>query len=294
MLGSWAEDGIKKTLVLVPEECAGLNGKAIIVTDAARTGKTLAESVRSLTAAGATVTRMFCLFNYQSGTEQTLAEALKDMARRPSLDFMLRRDDPLFLRDWRRPLQSYPPRQAALNAALGCYLTGPIRHVINRLHSQYVHEGRPPGTIIVSTKGENTTDVQEGFERALLRLSLEAEMYPPEQTTGVAKGDDRLPPHLKAYAQDYARARIDLCSKMDTLRSTYLGKSGRDLPWMKALPHMLRETLEDAVRRRFSLNSTGDEHTRHVRDVFRLLKKHQPGIPYDLFGLPDWKEPGDI
>ena len=47
------------------------------------------------------------------------------------------------------------------------------------------------------------------------------------------------------------------------------------MPWMQALPHIMNETIKDAIQRSYALNGMDQEHMRHVRQFFRLLKKHQ-------------------
>jgi hypothetical protein len=289
----WARQGVKKRLIHVPEQCHQLKGNAIIVDDAARTGSTIARSAYTLMKAGATVSHMFCVFNYQSGTDQTLDETFKDVKRKPALDFMLRRDDRLFLDKMKKNNVKHNPmrkEELALYSVLCPYLTGAIRYSARHMHQRYVNESRPLNDIIVPTSGNNPDDLHKAFERAILRLTLEVEMYPHEQMLWYEPSkNERVEPGRQVYSGDHFKNKTEVIKSMDEVRDKFIKEhcpSG--LPWMQALPFTLRETLQDAVNRRYSLNSTGVEHTHHVREVFRLLKKHQPGIPYNIFGLPEW------
>jgi hypothetical protein len=280
-------------------------GDAVIIADAMRTGEALVDTCKRVQAAGGRVKHIFGFFDYEFGAADTLHEVFGDSVPAPQ-SLLRRQDQRLANAVYKHVLtpdalltEEQRKEHEMLGKAIFEYQRGPLTYAISRLFGEFVEQGKEPHEVIVYTRGDTPENAIIAMERTILRYSVEVALYTPEQTIWCP---DLLPPGSKKVRDDVLRQKrieelrqrkMALESRLAAVQEAYLKRyQPRGLPWMEALPALVRETVHDAVLSDYSLNGSSDEHIRHVRQFVRLLKKHQPGIPHNVCGLPDWEALG--
>lgn len=265
-----------KNVAVVPKDSTHLAGKRVaVVVDAIRTGYTLGNTLRELERAGAKTEHVFSLFNYQYGGDITIDSVIEGLHHKPTKHFMIERTDRvLFERehvvggDLERNVQN----------AIWEYQKGPVRYAINHLYNGFAQSRKDPREIVVPAERrpgiDDATAAREAIERAALRLSVEAELYPAEQFVWT--------PVQKAEVQN------DLRKKMEYVRRALIERYGRDgLHWLGALEDLLPQAVSDAQVRGYSLNGRDPQHARNVRKFMDVLYEHHPKMPYNICGRLD-------